>query len=84
MNVLLTGFAPFGGETINPSYEAVATLPDRIGAIALTKARLPVSFAQSGPALETLLEDCRPDAVICVGQAGGYAGIALERVARCV
>ena len=81
MNVLLTGFAPFGGETINPSYEAVATLPDRIGAIALTKARLPVSFAQSGPALETLLEDCRPDAVICVGQAGGYAGIALERVA---
>lgn len=81
MNVLLTGFAPFGGETSNPSYEAVAALPDRIGAITLAKARLPVSFAQSGPALEALVVDCRPDAVICVGQAGGYTGIALERVA---
>lgn len=81
MKVLLTGFEPFGGEDTNPSYEAVAALPDHIGTIALTKAKLPVSFAQSGPALEALVEDCRPDVVICVGQAGGYAGIALERVA---
>ncbi len=81
MKVLLTGFEPFGGEAQNPSYEAVAALPDRIGTIALTKAKLPVSFAQSGPALEALVADCQPDVVICVGQAGGYAGIALERVA---
>lgn len=81
MKVLLTGFEPFGGEATNPSYEAVAALPDHISTIALTKAKLPVSFAQSGPALEALVKDCRPDVVICVGQAGGYAGIALERVA---
>ena len=28
--ILITGFAPFGGETINPAYEAVKALPDTI------------------------------------------------------
>lgn len=81
MQILLTGFEPFGGESINPSYEALTALPDRMGGISLIKAILPVSFARSGPALETLLTDYHPDMVLCVGQAGGYAGITLERVA---
>ena len=81
MQILLTGFEPFGGESINPSYEALTALPDRMEGISLIKAILPVSFARSGPALETLLADYHPDMVLCVGQAGGYAGITLERVA---
>ena len=81
MKVLFTGFEPFGGESINPSYEAVIHLPQQIGSAEIFKAQLPVSFAQSGPALEALLTGHQPDAVICVGQAGGYTGIALERVA---
>ena len=30
MKVLVTGFDPFGGESINPAYEAVKMLPDEI------------------------------------------------------
>ena len=30
MKILVTGFDPFGGEKINPSYEAVKRLPDMI------------------------------------------------------
>ena len=28
MKVLVTGFDPFGGEKVNPAYEAVKLLPD--------------------------------------------------------
>ena len=28
MKILITGFAPFGGEAVNPSWEAVSLLPD--------------------------------------------------------
>ena len=28
--LLITGFEPFGGESINPSWEAVSRLPERI------------------------------------------------------
>ena len=35
--LLITGFEPFGGETINPSWEAVARLPEQIGEYTLTK-----------------------------------------------
>ena len=81
MNLLITGFAPFGRETVNPSYEAVKLLPDHIGGIKITKAEMPVSFAASGPALKAAMARHRPDAVLCVGQAGGYSKLALERVA---
>lgn len=30
MKILLTGFDPFGGETVNPAFEAVKLLPDTI------------------------------------------------------
>lgn len=29
--LLITGFDPFGGEAINPSWEAVRQLPDQVG-----------------------------------------------------
>ena len=31
MKVLITGFDPFGGETMNPAWEAVKLLKDEIG-----------------------------------------------------
>ena len=30
MKILITGFDPFGGENVNPAYEAVKLLPDTI------------------------------------------------------
>ena len=44
--VLLTGFDPFGGETLNPSWEAVAALNDTaIAGRRIIAVQLPTSFA---------------------------------------
>lgn len=81
MKILVTGFEPFNHELINPSCEAVKQLPDHIGSAEIAKAEIPVSFALSGSVLKEAIMACRPDLVLCVGQAGGYAGIAVERIA---
>ena len=39
--LLITGFDPFGGEAINPAWEAVKALPDRIGDYELNKEMIP-------------------------------------------
>ena len=78
--LLITGFEPFGGETINPSWEAVARLPEQIGEYTLTKRLIPVVF---GKAFETVMETASglcPDVVLCIGQAGGRAAITPELV----
>ena len=79
--ILVSGFQPFGGESVNPSFEAVRRLPDEIGGCRLVKIELPVAF---GKAAETLLEkirEYRPDAVLSVGQAGGRKGVTPELIA---
>ena len=81
MKILITGFAPFGGQSINPSYEAVKALPEQIGRAEIIKAEVPVVFGKAGEVLAALMDQYRPDAVICVGQAGGRDAISLERVA---
>lgn len=81
MNVLITGFAPFGGEKTNPSWEAVQRLPDTIGAATIMKQLLPVSYALAGAAIVELITTKKPDIVIAVGQAGGRSGITVERIA---
>ena len=81
MKILVTGFTPFGGEQINPSWEAVKRLPDRIGEAALIKREIPTEFDASGAVLRGLLEQLRPNAVLCVGQYGGANCIRVERVA---
>ena len=81
MKILVTGFTPFGGEKINPSWEAVKRLPDCVGGTELIKREIPTEFDASGVMLHGLLEQLRPDAVLCVGQYGGANGIRVERVA---
>lgn len=81
MKILVTGFDPFGGETVNPAYEAVKLLPDTIAGAQIIKLQVPTRFALSGTVLEAAVNEHRPDAVICVGQAGGRSAITPERVA---
>ena len=76
--LLISGFDPFGGEAINPSYEAVKRLPNVIGEYELTKLELPTVFGRAAEIMIEKIEEIRPDAVICVGQAGGRRGITPE------
>ena len=81
MKVLVTGFTPFGGEQINPSWEAVKRLPARIGEMTITKREIPTEFDAACAALRAAMDELRPDAVLSVGQYGGANGIRVERVA---
>ncbi len=79
--LLITGFEPFGGEDINPSWEAVLGLPDEIGEYTLIKARIPVTFGGAAECVMRLAEETAPDVIISVGQAGGRADVTPELVA---
>lgn len=81
MRCLITGFEPFGGEKINPAYEAVKMLPDRMGDIEVLKLELPTVFQKAADLLKSVIREQRPDFVISVGQAGGSGAIAVEKVA---
>ena len=80
MKIIVTGFDPFGGETINPSIECVKALPD-IEGVELIRLELPTVFKESAIRLNEVINDVKPDAVLSVGQAGGRAGITMERIA---
>ncbi|MBE6979970.1 MAG: pyroglutamyl-peptidase I [Ruminococcaceae bacterium] len=78
--LLITGFDPFGGESVNPSWEAVKLLPDQIGGYEIHKLQIPTVF---GLAPRTVLEkaaEIQPDVIISVGQAGTRAAVTPERI----
>ncbi|AHL23369.1 pyroglutamyl-peptidase I [Thermococcus nautili] len=81
MKVLVTGFEPFGGEEINPSWEAVKALPEELNGATLLKVQLPVSFTRVREILPRLITKERPDIVLLTGQAGGRPNVTVERVA---
>ena len=81
MKILVTGFDPFGGQSVNPAYEAVRLLPDQIRTAAIIKAQIPTIFGQGADLLEQLMEVHKPNAVLLVGQAGGRSAISVERIA---
>ena len=81
MKVLVTGFQPFGKETMNPSFEAVRMLPDEIAGAQIVKEEIPVVFRKGGQAVHEAVRRENPDIVILVGQAGGRAAMTVERVA---
>lgn len=80
--VLVTGFTPFGGESINPSWQLAQQLEGETieGHLVHTK-ELPCEFESSLPALYQAIDKYHPSVVICLGQAGGRCDISIERVA---
>jgi pyroglutamyl-peptidase len=81
MKILLTGFEPFGGETLNPAWEAVKRIPNQLGAVEVVKVQVPTVFGASVDTVVAAIEQERPDAVLCIGQAGGRFGLHPERIA---
>jgi len=80
--VLLTGFEPFDGATINPAWEAVRALEGWQGEDFQVEVRqLPCVFGDAVEDLTALIDELHPDVVIAVGQAGGRPDISVERVA---
>jgi pyroglutamyl-peptidase len=80
--VLVTGFEPFGGEAVNPSWMAAQALHGReIASHRVIGARLPTVFDDSIATLRDLLLRHKPRLVVCTGQAGGRTAMSLERIA---
>jgi pyroglutamyl-peptidase len=77
---MITGFEPFGGESINPSWEAVSqiTSPKHVQLIRL---KVPTSFYIAPIELIELIKENQPDYVLMIGQSGNTKSILLERVA---
>ncbi|WP_421531881.1 pyroglutamyl-peptidase I [Lelliottia amnigena] len=80
-HILVTGFEPFGGETINPSWEVVKQLEGMIiDDCRVVTRQLPCVFGESLTVLNAAIDELNPAVVIAVGQAGGRVDITVERV----
>ncbi|VEA72363.1 Pyrrolidone-carboxylate peptidase [Serratia rubidaea] len=80
--VLITGFEPFDGERVNPSWEVVKQLNDmELSGVRIVARQLPCVFGASLTALNAAIDELAPQMVLAVGQAGGRSDISLERVA---
>ncbi|MCX6087005.1 MAG: pyroglutamyl-peptidase I [Caldiserica bacterium] len=81
MTILVTGFEPFGGEAINPSWEAVRRLNGDVGGVRVERLLVPTTYADSIGTVTEAIDRLHPAAALMVGQAGGRAELSIERVA---
>ncbi|HEM5296607.1 TPA: pyroglutamyl-peptidase I [Streptococcus suis] len=81
MKILVTGFDPFGGEAINPALETIKALPRTVAGAEIMIVEVPTVFDKAARVLEEKLAENQPDAVLCIGQAGGRVDLTPERVA---
>jgi pyroglutamyl-peptidase len=82
LKILISGFEPFGGSTVNPTEKLVQAIAEETFAgVELKTALLPVYFDDCVKQLLQKIEEFRPDAVISCGLAGGRTGITPERIA---
>lgn len=80
-HILVTGFEPFGGETVNPSWEVVKQLEGMtIDDCRVVTRQLPCVFGESLTVLNSAIDELNPNVVVAVGQAGGRVDITVERV----
>lgn len=82
MQILISGFEPFGGSPVNPSWEVARALQGQRIAGALVQAvRLPTVFGQAPGVLAQAIAACEPALVLALGQASGRSELSFERVA---
>ena len=80
MKIVVTGFDPFGGESINPASEAVKQLPEKIAGAQIVPLIVPTVFYRSIEVIKDAIETHNPDVILSIGQAGGRAAITVERI----
>ena len=76
--ILITGFDPFGGEEINPSWEAVSSLPDMIGDHKIIKMQIPTEYNRASSCVLEKAAHLHPNVILCIGQAGGRNAVTPE------
>lgn len=81
MKILVTGFDPFGNDTMNPAIEAVKRLPDSINGATIIKLEIPTVFGKSADFVREAMGQHDVDYVLNIGQAGGRFDLTPERVA---
>jgi pyroglutamyl-peptidase len=82
MRLLLTGFEPFDGSSLNPSQQIVERLAaEGLPGIELLTAILPVDRLRGPEKLPQLIEKFHPDAVLCLGEASTRSVLSIERLA---
>jgi pyroglutamyl-peptidase len=82
VRILVTGFEPFGGQSLNPSWEVARALHGlTLPGAQVTAVQLPCVFAQALPVLQQALTTHSPDIVLALGQAEGRCDFSVERVA---
>ncbi|WP_198085583.1 pyroglutamyl-peptidase I [Variovorax sp. E3] len=82
LRVLLTGFDPFEGEVLNPSWEAVRSLDGwEVGRATVHARQVPCVLGEAIDALAHAMDELQPQLVLCIGQAGGRAEFTPERIA---
>ena len=79
--LLITGFEPFDGQGVNPSWLAVKELPDIIGDFELCKLNIPTLYGTAAGQVLSAAAQVQPDVILCVGQAGGRDAVTPERIA---
>lgn len=80
--VLITGFEPFGGESVNPSWEVISRMDNiTLGDYRVVVRQLPCVFGESRQLLNAAIDALAPALVLATGQAGGRADITVERLA---
>lgn len=80
MKILVTGFDPFDNQDINPSWEAVKSLPDKIENVEIIKMEIPTVFRKSVNIIKEKITEISPRAVVSIGQAGSREKISVEFV----
>ncbi len=79
--VYITGFEPFGGESVNASWEAVRLLPDKLSGWKILKEQLPVVYGLAGSRMLQTAESADSGIIICTGVAAGRTEITPEMIA---
>lgn len=81
--LLLTGFEAFGPHRTNPTESLAKRLDgDWVGDARIVGRVLPVSIGKIEAALDALLEEVQPVAILALGLAAGESCIRLERTAQ--
>lgn len=80
MKILVTGFDPFGEDSINPALEAVQALPEQIAGADIIKLEIPTAAYDSLDKIEKAIEQYDPEMILTVGLAGGASELRIERI----